>query len=540
MDVRRALALGGTVALLASGCQQGGDGNPAAPSPTASSPDIAGADDCTELAVVLVDELQRHVDAFAGVLAEDVGMVSARRQPVLDETRATLRDRADELGCDATTMSPLVDRELERLRADGPVQEAIAATFRADASGSLDPSDPAPRTVTVGSARELPSVLARLGSGSTVQLTAATYELEQPLVLLRPVSIVGVGPDQTVLRSRAGAATVVLAADGDVTLRDLTVEHVGDEAASVVVVTAGGYDLRDVTIRCGRADAAGAGGFGLVLRPDPSLLVPGSLQRVSGARLEGHESGGIVVGRDQAPTVTDVAVRGDGCGLCWVEQAGGRIDGAVVEGGEAGLRVEGDAAPEVRGLHVRGAATGIVVLGSDSPKVVAARIDDPSVGVTVGGDGTPTFDEVRVTGATDVGVRLGGTSRAVFRDLTVGGDADAGVAVAEEAAPTLTGGEIRVRGEVGLLWTGTAAGEVSGFTVRASRVGIQLGGSSAPVFSRLTVTGVGDAVLFATETSAGEVEGLTCDGTASAQVVLLDRSTTRVSDLRSCRLADER
>jgi hypothetical protein len=165
MDVRRALALGGTVALLASGCQQGGDGNPAAPSPTASSPDIAGADDCTELAVVLVDELQRHVDAFAGVLAEDVGMVSARRQPVLDETRATLRDRADELGCDATTMSPLVDRELERLRADGPVQEAIAATFRADASGSLDPSDPAPRTVTVGSARELPSVLARLGSG---------------------------------------------------------------------------------------------------------------------------------------------------------------------------------------------------------------------------------------------------------------------------------------------------------------------------------------------------------------------------------------
>lgn len=546
MQARDVLVRLGILALLATACQGSGDATagdaPASPDDGAALA-VDEASDCPDLAAALVDELQRYVDSFSGVTAEGITEAASARQDELTQTTNAIRERADELDCDTDTMAPLIRTELDRLEGGNPVQDAIAATFRSDPLGRFSPADRPGATLAVSTTDELETALATAGSGSTLQLAGGSFELDRPLVVLRPVTIAGAGagPSGTTLRSSAAGAAIVLATDGDARLTDLAVAHVGDEPASVLVVASGGYELDGVRIEGARADDTGGGGFGAVLRPQATLLPEGSSQRVHDSVFRDNETGGIVVAGEQAPTIADIEVSGSsGCGVCWLESAVGTLTDATIRGTETGLRIEGEAAPTIVRATVEDAETGVAMLGTADPELRDSTLTGNTTGISITGSGSPTIAGSEVVDSAEVGIRLAGTTTAALEGNQVTGDAPAGIAVTEQAEPEISGGDVAVAGEVGILWGGEAAGTARDVTVAGSRVGVQVGDDASPTLTGLRIEDVGDVAVFATGSSRGSLRDLRCDGSDSAIVALLEDTTTEVNDFDGCRLADER
>lgn len=544
MQARDVLVRLGILALLATACQGSGD---VAPSDAPSSPGdgsplaVDEVTDCPGLATVLVDELQRYVDSFSGVTAEGITEAASALQVELSQAASAIRERADELDCDTDTMAPLIRTELDRLEGGNPVQDAIAATFRSDPLGRFSPADRPAATLVVSNTEELETALATAGSGSTLQLAGGTFELDRPLVVLRPVTIEGADAGGTTLRSSAAGAAIVLATDGDTRLTDVTIAHVGDEPASVLVVSSGGYELDGVRIEGARADDTGGGGFGAVLRPQATLLPAGSSQSVRDSVFRDNETGGIVVAGQQAPTIADIEVSGSsGCGVCWLESGAGTLTDATVRGTETGLRIEGQAAPTIVRATVEDAETGVAVLGTADPELRDSTLTGNTTGISVTGSGSPAIGANEIVDSAEVGVRLAGTSTAALEDNQVTGDGPAGIAVTEQAEPEISGGEVAVAGEVGILWGDEAAGTASDVTVTGPRVGVQVGDDAAPTLTGLRIEDAGDVALFATGGSSGSLRDVRCDDTDSAIVALLEDTTVDVAGLDGCRLADER
>lgn len=542
------------VALVAAACSGEGS-DPATPTPSSATapttvmtstptPTAAPATDCEGLAVQIVDALQDYVDTFGASTADEVPAVAADAGSDLSTAVEDLRGRAETLGCDAATMEPLVATELERLAGSGPVQQAVVDTLRADPLGSADPSDPRPVDVEVATSEQLVAAVATVGSGSTIRLTATTYDLDAALVLLRPVTLVGAGRDRTVLRSSASGAAVIAASDGDVELGDLAVEHIGDEPASVIVVNGGGHDLHDLAVRGGRADSQGVGGYGIVLRPTPSMVGGASRQVVRDVTVDDTDGGGVVVGSDAAPdlravTVTGPGPDGGGCGLCWIEQATGTVTGARVSDRQVGLRIDDDAAPTITDSTVVDTGVGVAVTGAGDPSLADNRIVRGATGMELAGSGSPEVRGTEVRDSSDLGIRISGTATPRLARTVVTGPSAAGIAVVDQAEPTLHDDAVATTGDVAVLWGGRATGTARGLVVQSARVGFQLGDDSNPSLVDLAARGVGEVALIATGSSAGSLDGMTCDDTDAGLVVLTESTTLEVLD-SDCEVVEQR
>lgn len=523
-------------ALALTGCTSSPDDD-ASPSPT---PEPLTLDSCDELPARIADAVQAYVDSFADVDAESVAGQAASASDEFRSMTARLRTLGEQLGCDPDQTADTLAEELRALSGGSPVQDAVLATLVADPLGTLDPSDPAPVDLEVSTTTELVAAVSLAGSGSTIRLAAGTYVVGEPLVALRPLTLVGAGRDDTVIRSIAPGAAMLLDADGDVTIRDLTVSHDGSSSASVVVVTGGGYSFERLRVAGGVAADNGAGGFGIVVRStaDP-LRGSGDRAEVIDTVLSDHEGGGLFVGNDGAPTLRDVTVaRTGGCALCFVEQATGVIDGARVRSAPIGMRADDESAPQVNRLRVQRADIGVVVTGSAAPTVSSSRITDTRSGVEVIDNASPTLSDVTVIDSQDIGLRLAGSSQATVRRVRVTGAPTVGIGVADDAAPTLTGTTIDTSGDVGVIWLGQATGSADGLTVSGTRLGLQAGDRAAPTVTDATVRRVREAALLAGGSSAGTVTRLQCP--ADAPIALIDDTTIRIRQSPTCDTADAR
>lgn len=524
------------VTVLLSACQ-GAPSSPPSPTPTA-----APASTCEDLAVQIVDAVQDYVDSFAGVDAGGVANAANARQGEFAETTAALRERGDTLGCEPDGLADLVRAELARLEGGTPVQDAIADTFRADPLGTVDPSDPQPVVTTVSSGPELAAALLTVGSGSQITLSPGEYVFTAPLVVLRAVTLIGAGADETRISSSSPGAALIVATTGDLRLVDLALAHVGEEPASVALVASGGYAFERVRVSGARSDTDGVGGFGVVLRPDANPLTGGgTLQRLTDVEAADNEGGGIVVGGTAQPTITGASITGaSGCGICFVESGGGTVEDSQVTGVQAGLRVDDDAAPAVARLTVVAAQAGIAVTGAGAPTVRNSDLEANATGAEITGTGRPFLADSRITGSLDVGVRVSGRSRALLSGLSVTGSTTAGLAVVADAQPRVTGGEIATTGEVGAIWAERAAGTADGVTVRGARLALQFSDESAPEVTDAVVSGAGAASGLANGSSAARVVRLTCASGDAATFGLAEQTTTTLSASPTCDILDER
>ena len=511
----------------------------ASPSPTPAGPRpaeaMADATSCAELAALLVDGLQDHVDAYATTAPEGIAQVSVARAALLEEVATGAGDAAVRLGCTGTEYRDLVATELDRLEATSGVQRAVAGTFVSGLLGGDDPSDPGPSTIQVATVAELEAAVIGAGSGSTIEVAAGDYELERSLVVLRPLTLVGAGAESTTLTSSATGAAAVIGTTGTVTITGVTIGATAP-GASVVAVTRGGLDLDAVTILGATRDDGGAGGFGLVLAPDDTVAT--RRHAVTASTFRDNGGGAILVDGAITPRFADIdVVATTGCGICWIGAAGGVLEDARIEGGDAGLRVEGDAAPAIRDTMITDATTGLVVLGASRPVVTDTTIASAEAAAEIGGASVPELQRVTMTGSADVGLRMAGTSAATVVDVTITGTGAGGIGVLEAASPTITGGTVDLEGEVGVLFSGTAGGTIEGTRITGPRIGLQVGGQANATVTGVTATGVQDAAFLVVDDAATTMSGLVCDDDDTGIVGL---QTTGDHDVRDvdCRIVD--
>lgn len=525
------------LAALVAACQ----GDPA-PSSSSPSPSATPAATCADLAVQIVDAIQAYVDGFADVDAAGLPAAVGARQGEFAAATADLRERGTVLGCGRDDLAESVRAELDRLTGGTSVQDALVATFRADPLGTYDPSDPQPVEVTVSTAADLVTVVALAGSGSTITLAPGTYALTTPLVALRPITLLGAGTEATTITSTAEGAAFVAAADGDVRLADLAIVHDGAAPASVVFVIAGGYSFDRVRVAGGVAGADGAGGFGILIRPAANPVVGGGrTQTLTDVSAADNGGGGVVVGGTAQPTIRGATVTGTaGCGLCWLEDGGGRVSDSTVTGVPVGLRIDDAASPSISAVTVDGTEAGFIATGTGAPEVRDCTFTGNATGIDIRGAGRPFVVRAQVSGSADVGVRVAGQAQPILEDVTVSGPAVAGIAVTEEAAPQVVRGVVTTTGEVGAIWAGRAAGSAAGLTIAGSRVGLQIGDDAAPRVTDVTVRDTGTASLLVDGRGAGSVQRLACASGPGGVVALLEEAAVTLTDSPTCEVVDER
>jgi hypothetical protein len=530
-----------TPALLAlvigaSGCTSAADPQSSA----TATPAAVVVASCDDLPRAIAQAVQTYVDGFADVEADAVPAASASGLQDFRATSADLRSRGEELGCDPEGLAAALREELASLRGGSPVQDAVLATLVADPLGTIDPADPSPVDIEVSTVEDLVAALSLAGSGSTISIAPGTYVVAQPLVALRPVTLVGGGVEKTILRSSAAGAALLIDADGDVAVRDLSLEHDGSASASVVIVTGGGYELDNLQLAGATAAENGAGGFALVLRTSPGLLrASGSMSSVSDVVAEENDGGGIFVGSDASPTLRAVSVSDSGgCGLCFVETSAGEVTASSVTDVPIGVRVDDAAAPELSGLEIRNVSLGVALTGTGSPSITGSRVTGARTGFEVVGSGSPSLTDTTVSDSVDIAVRLAGATTAAVSDLKVDGSTAVGIGIADEASPALSASAITTTGDVGVIWAANSGGTAVGLTVSGSRLGLQLSDSAAPVVRDVTVRSVGEASLLASGASSGRITRLVCP--ADAPVALTDDTTTQVRQSPTCAIADAR
>lgn len=526
------LALIAAITLVVTGCQA-----ELAPTP---SPRPTTAATCPELAARIVDAVQDYVDSFAEVSAGDVGGAVSARQSDFEDAASLLRARGRELGCDPDELADLIRDELGRLTGGTPVQDAVVDTFRADPLGSVDPSDPGPAEVQVSSAQQLVTAVAGAGSGSTIKLAPGTYALNAPLVLLRPITLVGAGdgrnPDQvSSIVSAAAGASVIAATSGNFGLSDLTIEHSGERAASVLVVAGGGYRFERIRVS-GAVAAGGAGGYGIVLSPQSNPLTPtGDARVLTDVTLDGNAEGGVVIAGAEKPELSRVHVDGvAGCALCWVDQAGGSASDVTITGGQIGARVDDAASPKLTRVRVDDAVVGVAMSGSGSVRIEDSVVSAATIGIQTTGSGTAALVANQVVNAQEIGIRLAGTTHATLERNVVTGQTPVAIATLGHADATTNGGEVSTTGNAGLIWGEDATGRASNVVIRGPELGVQLAASAAVDLTDVVADQSALAALLASGNTSGTITRLVCAEGVEAAVVFTDASTVRLVDSPTC------
>lgn len=445
--------------------------------------------DCLELADDITATLQSYLDQFAPDGAVD-GSIGAQPQSTADlQTAAdTFRRRRVALGCGVHEFRVLLDVALEDLDGSGPLARAIEAQLR---NVVFPPIGPA-ADVTVEPGDDLAAAVHGAHPDVTVRLAPGRHELDEPLLLLRPATLVGAGSDRTTIVSGAPGAVVVHLGQETFSADGIRFLHEGDEEASVVVLSNGSYRLDDVTVEGGVGGADGAG-WGLVLGSGQDR-VENRVEDARGLVLLDNAVGGMAV-VDRNPTITDVVATGNtGCGVCFLGAAGGTLDQVEVRDNDIGLSIGGDSAPSVSALTADGnRASGVIA-------------NDRA--------------ETRLDGA------------------TITSNGALGVRVQDAATLTITEATIAGHGEVGVLVEADGTLELTEGSVSEVPAGVAVRGAAAATVSDVVVSGVEEANVVFGGTSTGSVGELTCaEGVPG--VVLLEQTSVEVLDA-TCPVFDQR
>lgn len=436
------------VALLSGACATGD-----APTdvPSTLDPQEVRFRQCGLLAERIGDDLQAWVDQFAAPETETeggdepapAGLELDEQGPDLAALAQDYRRRRASLGCRDREFQLQLSLELERLDGEGPLVRGVAAAVRAQALATAGPA----QTVTVSPTDDLQAAVLDAQPGALVELAPGTHTLDEPLVLLQPVTLVGAGPDETMVASEAAGVALAFLGTGQLQLQDLALSHTGDEAASVMVLTAGTHRLARVRISGAVADDTGRTGYGVVV----GGAAEGEQHRFDEVEVVDNAAGGIAIADAATPTVVGGTVSGNGgCGVCYLGRAGGSIRATTVRENDIGILVSSSATPRVVRAEVRdNGDAGVVVEQQASGVFAELRLEaNGDVGVLIRGEATPELVDVTVAAHDQAAFIFTGRSRGSVEGGHCVGVA-LGIVLLEESDPDVSSAGCAVRDERG-------------------------------------------------------------------------------------------
>jgi hypothetical protein len=422
VNLARAVALIAVIGVL-TGCGP----QPSADPTQAGIPEEILEQACTDAVSGIVDAVAELAAGYEPDAAgeppttpDDGGPEAEDKDPLTAAVTDARRAR-DRLDCDREAFAAELADGLGAIAPSTPVAEAVWRRASASILGTVE-QEAGERALTPTD--DLRDALARSAEGTTIVLPPGTIDLDSTLVLLTAVTLRGSDRDETVLRTRATDAGVIVATGGLVRLENLTLELVGDDPASGLVAgPSASVALSNVRIAGARADEGGAGGAGVYMSA------------------QGDEGSG----RGTTLEVTDSVFARNG--WAGVAVAGGHrvsIEGSTfADNGEVGLLFLDEAGGSVGSSSFRDNRVGLAATGSADPSWADNAISGGDVGVQVDADAAPAIDGLRVSGTSSAAVIFGGSSGGFLGDATCAAS-PYGIVISDAAAPTLGANECQL------------------------------------------------------------------------------------------------
>lgn len=522
---------------------------------------------CRQLAVDIVDQTQTFVDEFSDATLSDF---PGDELPGLDTLQADIdaaRSEALARGCREHGFEEILAFEARSISGRGPVGRPLAASLRGE-----DPASDPPETVELTPDDDLPATIARLGSGSVVNLSAGTYQLDEALLVDREVSINGAGVTRTTLRSNAREGAILVVQPGSLALTHMAVEHTGEVAANAIVAAGSGLMLDGVRLSGADADPEGeAGGNGLLL-----VGTEGSARSVvTNSEFADNERIGIALFGPASAQIGDVAALDNGvCGICLFDEArvtledstlsgnevgvgasgtadlraSGveitdstvaaaviesaatvRLDGGSFTGNESGIQASGSTLSFIRGNQIEGGEVALLFLGEARAGVIGNTIRGAVVGLQVGDLSAPVVRSNTILSSSAAAAVFTGSVGGLLAKNTLSDTGDVTVQVAGSARPRISENVIAGPGPIGVNYTDDSGGSLVDNTVSGLEGGVQLSGNAAPEVAGNLFEELVDYSIAVFEGASGTISGNHCAAGVPG-IVLVGGAAPELSD----------
>ena len=423
---------------------------------------------CEELSDRLGDVLGRFVSEFDGVDVLRAEQLPALPSiPDLRRESKLVRDRLTSEGCNLRTVAKALRKRTAGRPSAGLLADTVRRTVVANLVHVLDGEPIATRTTSLKPGDDLGRVLSGMPSGSVARLPAGDIRMDEPVVLLQDVTLVGKGRGSTRIISTARGAAVVLTAPGTAVVEDVTLTHEGDSSASLLLVRAGRMKLDGVHLTGaslgGRSpseqpDSPLIGGSGIVLDGGHGLSVTRSL-------ITDNDVAGMLVSGSGRPVLSEVTITDNAtCGLCFLGSTTGAVTSSIISDNGVGVLVTDRAAPTIERTQISGnTRAGAVAQQRSHPTLRGVML------VSNGPQGLAAFNNA---------------SPRLF-DSVVTDHSESGVAVdvGSSASPQIRGTTFRKNSKAAMAFIGGGKGRVTGNRCSGGRFQIVLDGTAAPRLS---------------------------------------------------------
>lgn len=417
---RAAVALLALVAVLA-GCTA-----TPTPDPEPTSTEAARLEACFDAATGIVTAAGDLVAEYESPSLDPAatptpGATPATEAPqtsgdAIAEAVASARATRDSLGCDPETFTTDLENGLARIEPEAPIAAAVWRRVSASVLGTVEQE---PRVWELTADDDLADVLARAADGTTIVLPAGDVEVDATIVLLAGVTLRGAGRSETVLRSTAPDAAVLVVTDGLVRLETLTLQLAsGRPSSGIVAGPSASLALDQVRITGATSEGAGdsAGGAGVYLSAQGlEGSGRGTTLEITGSVLDANAWAGLAVTGGHRVSIESSTFRDNGgAGIVFLDATSGSIAKSTFDDN----------------------AVGVAAAGTATPAIIASTFTGGTVGVQADASAAPTIDRNTITGAQSAAVIFGGKSGGSIEG-TKCRDVSHGIVIGDAAAPTL-------------------------------------------------------------------------------------------------------
>ncbi|HZO24592.1 MAG TPA: right-handed parallel beta-helix repeat-containing protein [Chloroflexota bacterium] len=348
------------------------------------------------------------------------------------------------------------------------------------------------------------ATLADAPPGTEIILLAGTFVLGAPLELDRPLTLVGAGLDATRLECAANGTVAAVIADVSLSIRGVTIAHVGDARADVVRVDAGYLMLEACRLTGARRGSTDPdSGHGVVVRGRARL-------DSTRCQIVGNDWHGIAYLGDGSGTArenrcqdnrhgiaaggsAEVELVGNIChgnllsGIAFLGRAGGTVrENTCQANGDNGIAVVEAARPELVG-NVCHSNLGAGIDYSDDAGGAARENrcrENHGSGIAVGESAAPELIRNTCRANALSGIDYFGDARGAARENVCQDNQEHGIAVGETAAPELIGNACRANTGAGIDLSERAGGKVQENACERNGIGIRAEGGVRALIDR--------------------------------------------------------
>jgi parallel beta-helix repeat protein len=285
-----------------------------------------------------------------------------------------------------------------------------------------------------GDFRNLEEAVQKAQSGTTIHLKAGIYRLKRPLVIDKPLTLIGEGMETTRIVCDGEECVVKFSGDGLFSARDIAFVHEGNRWADVVTADRGEVSFIRCLFTGGVWDEANKrGGDGLWLFG----MVGG---RIEACQAIGNDLHGIDVSGQARPTLEGNTCRENkSCGIAYFGNSAGVARQNICIGNKCGIYVDGQAQPTLEGNTCReNKWSGIAYFGNSAG--VARQntcFGNEHHGIYVGDQAQPTLEGNTCRENKDSGIAYFENSAGVARQNICADNAINDIYVAPTAQPIL-------------------------------------------------------------------------------------------------------